>query len=55
MIMMIPFQVENISRKLIDDNKMSAIECYGCPKCGYIEFYAQNPKVFEKQGYKREK
>ncbi len=49
-MIMMPFRVENTSRKLIDDNKASAVNCYGCPKCGYIEFYAEDPKVFRKQG-----
>jgi predicted nucleic-acid-binding Zn-ribbon protein len=38
--------VVNFDRKLLDGNKSSALKCFGCTKCGYIEFYAENPKVF---------
>lgn len=39
--------VVNHERKLLDGDKSSGIICYGCHKCGYIEMYAQNPKVFK--------
>lgn len=39
--------VANKDKKLLDGNKCSGIDCFGCPSCGYIELYAQNPKVFK--------
>lgn len=39
--------VVNHERKLLDGDKSSGVICYGCPKYGYIEMYAQNPKVFK--------
>ena len=41
--------VANPTRKLLDGNKTAGVDCFGCPNCGYIELYAQNPKVFKDQ------
>lgn len=49
-MIMMPFAVQNTSRKILDGNKQSNVKCYGCPQCGYMEFYAEDPKVFGKQG-----
>lgn len=37
----------NMDKKMFDGNKSCGIDCFGCPSCGYIELYAQNPKVFK--------
>jgi len=42
-----PLCAVNHERKLLDGDKSSGVICYGCPKYGYIEMYAQNPKVFK--------
>lgn len=39
--------VANPKRKLLDGNKTAGVDCFGCPNCGYIELYAQNPKIFK--------
>lgn len=39
--------VMNGEKKLLDGNRCSGVDCFGCPNCGYIELYAQNPKVFK--------
>ena len=39
--------VANMNKKLLDGDRCSGVECFGCPNCGYIELYAQNPKVFK--------
>lgn len=39
--------VANLNKKLLDGDKQSNVICYGCPECGYMEMYAQNPKVFK--------
>lgn len=41
------FQVGSITKKWYDGETQSDVNCFGCPNCGYIEFYAHNPKVFE--------
>lgn len=28
--------------------KVSSIDAYVCPKCGHIEFVAENPEIFDK-------
>lgn len=39
--------VANMNKKLLDGDRCSGVDCFGCPNCGYIELYAQNPKVFK--------
>ena len=29
---------------LFETQKNSSVSCYVCPKCGYIELYAEKPK-----------
>ena len=41
--------VANPKRKLLDGNKTAGVDCFGCSNCGYIELYAQNPKVCKDQ------
>ena len=32
---------------LFNSEIRSAMECYVCPKCGYIEFRAETPSIFD--------
>ena len=41
------FKVSSITKKWYDGETDSFVKCFGCPECGYIELYAQYPKVFE--------
>ena len=45
--MMQIFRVGSITKKWYDGETSSDVNCFGCPECGYIELYAQYPKVFE--------
>lgn len=42
-----PFKVSSVTKKWYDGETESYVNCFGCPKCGYIELYAVNSKVFE--------
>lgn len=38
--------IEKEHKKLFDANE-SSIASYVCPKCGYIEYYAEIPEIFK--------
>ena len=35
----------NKKESILDSEKISSVSCYVCPKCGYIELNADNPKA----------
>jgi rubrerythrin len=32
---------------ILEQEKRSAVLCYVCPECGYIELYAENPQALK--------
>lgn len=39
-----PMVLSNKKKGIWEPEKRCAVLCYVCPKCGYIELYADNPK-----------
>ena len=39
-----PLLLTNKKKGVFESEKRSAVLCYVCPKCGYIELYAENPE-----------
>ena len=39
-----PVLLTNKKKGFMESEKRSAVLCYVCPKCGYIELYAEEPK-----------
>ena len=39
-----PVQLTNKKSGLFEAERRSAVLCYVCPQCGYVELYAENPK-----------
>lgn len=46
-VLLSALQVGSVTKKWYDGETDSYVNCFGCPKCGYIELYAAEPKVFE--------
>lgn len=44
----IPTYLSSKEKGLFNSEVRSAIETYVCPKCGYLEFKAETPSVFDK-------
>lgn len=40
------FQIESETKSIFETPEISAVECYVCNKCGYIEFIAKDYKKF---------
>ena len=40
-----PVRLTNIKKGLLDKEKNSALKCYVCPSCGYMELYADDPQT----------
>lgn len=41
---MTPVYLSNKKKGVFEAEKRSSVSCYVCPKCGYIELYADKPK-----------
>lgn len=39
-----PALLTNKKKGVFESEKRSAVLCYVCPQCGYIELYAEDPK-----------
>ncbi len=39
-----PILLTNKKKGAFESERRSAVLCYVCPQCGYIELYAENPK-----------
>lgn len=39
-----PVLLKNKKNGVFEPERRSAVMCYVCPQCGYIELYAENPK-----------
>ena len=39
-----PALLTNKKKGVFESEKRSAVLCYVCPQCGYIELYAKDPK-----------
>ena len=39
-----PALLTNKKKGAFEHEKRSAVLCYVCPQCGYIELYAENPQ-----------
>lgn len=42
----IPVYLTNKRKGIFEEEKISAVDCYVCPKCGYIELKAVSPEKF---------
>lgn len=39
-----PVRLTNKKKGFLEPEKRSAVLCYVCPKCGYLELYAEEPQ-----------
>ena len=43
-VSLLPVRLTNKKKGFLEPEKRSAVLCYVCPKCGYLELYAEDPK-----------